>query len=83
MAPSGPSAGNEALKRQLLEHVLGYYPEIGSADADARRYRLFFAEVVRRTAVLVARCRNRRVAIMNCNRLMLRGFSAVECCILV
>jgi uncharacterized protein YdiU (UPF0061 family) len=51
------SAGNEALKRQLLEFVIdGYFPDIAAqyAQGSAQRYAAFFAEVARSTAVLVA-----------------------------
>ena len=52
----GPSAGNAALKKQLLDHVLTYYPTISKSDLDqSERYEAFFTEIVRRTANLAAR----------------------------
>ena len=54
----GPSAGNAALKKQLLDHVLTYYPKINKSDLDqSERYAAFYTEIVRRTAMLVARKR--------------------------
>ena len=80
-ARAGPSAGNEALKKKLLDYIVdNYYPECRCGDADtisARggadsvaapvaaavaataasdvdKYAKFFAEVVRRTALLAA-----------------------------
>lgn len=53
---AGPSAGNEALKEQLLQHILLYYPEITNTSYDpSEQYVRFFREVVRRTAYLVAK----------------------------
>ena len=61
---AGPSAGNTALKKQLLDHVLSYYPAaaVGSSAAggagDAatvEQYALFFDDLMRRTVELVAR----------------------------
>jgi uncharacterized protein YdiU (UPF0061 family) len=51
----GPSAGNEGLKRTLLDHVLMYYPEIDKNDSSEEQYAALYTEVVRRTAELVAR----------------------------
>mmetsp|Transcript_27404 Transcript_27404/g.26199 ORF Transcript_27404/g.26199 Transcript_27404/m.26199 type:complete len:691 (+) Transcript_27404:27-2099(+) len=51
----GPSAGNEELKRTLLDHVLTYYPEIDKNDSSEEQYAALYTEVVRRTAELVAR----------------------------
>ncbi|KAJ1422747.1 hypothetical protein B484DRAFT_452198 [Ochromonadaceae sp. CCMP2298] len=53
---AGPSANNEALKRQLLDHVLGYFPHLGVGPAyGGPAYEAFFQEVVSSTAQLVAR----------------------------
>ena len=47
----GPSAGNEELKKRLLDHVLTYYPSIrATTNAPSELLR----EVVKRTAELVA-----------------------------
>lgn len=52
----GPSAGNEGLKKQLLDHVLTYYPSINDADlSETERYAALYTEVTRRTAELAAR----------------------------
>ena len=52
----GPSAGNAALKKQLLDHVLTYYPTINKSELDqSERYAAFYTEIVRRTAMLAAR----------------------------
>lgn len=52
----GPSAGNERLKKQLLDHVLTYYPSIDSADlTETERYAALYTEVTKRTAELAAR----------------------------
>ena len=53
---SGPSAGNEILRKQLLDHVLQYYPEIFHSDlSEEEKYAAFYTEVTKRTADLVAR----------------------------
>ena len=52
----GPSAGNEILKKQLLDHVLSYYPEISNSDlTDEEKYAAFYTVVTKKTAELVAR----------------------------
>jgi len=54
---AGPSAGNAALKEQLLRHILSYYPSIerlGGTDL-TKATEVLFAEVSSRTAELVAR----------------------------
>ena len=58
---AGPSAGNETLKRKLLDYVIDNYfsPQsasttTSSSSSDVNRYANFYAEVVRRTALLVA-----------------------------
>lgn len=52
----GPSAGNEHLKKQLLDHVLTYYPSINNADlTEIERYASLYTEVTKRTAELAAR----------------------------
>lgn len=50
---AGPSAGNEALKQRLLDHMLLYFPEIAEESSSAR-YKTFFKQVVDSTARLVA-----------------------------
>lgn len=57
MSRVGPSAGNKELKKQLLEHTLKYFPDIWAkaGQDDVNRYKHFYAEIVSRTAVLVAR----------------------------
>ena len=60
---AGPSAGNTALKKQLLDHVLTYYPSVVASSPAAasgggptvEQYALFFEELMRRTVDLVAR----------------------------
>ena len=63
---AGPSAGNTALKKQLLDHVVGYYPPVAASSAAGRgvesdaaaaaeQYALFFEDLMRRTVELVAR----------------------------
>jgi serine/tyrosine/threonine adenylyltransferase len=48
---AGPSAGDDALKQSLLDHIIsGYFPSIDGRN----RYVAFFTEIVRRTACLVA-----------------------------
>lgn len=67
----GPSAGNEPLRRQLLDHILLYYPDIlqaesamkegavadaeASAEVKTAQYEAVYKEIVRRTAFLVAK----------------------------
>jgi len=52
---AGPSAGNTVLHKQLLEYVIRhYYPDIFAIKDEKQRVRSFFAEVVQRTARLVA-----------------------------
>jgi serine/tyrosine/threonine adenylyltransferase len=52
----GPSAGNERLKKQLLDHVLTYYPSINDTDlTETERYAALYTEVTKRTAELAAR----------------------------
>lgn len=52
----GPSAGNEILQKKLLDHVLTYYPSIDrSSQSDEESYGMFFTEIVKRTAELVAK----------------------------
>lgn len=50
---AGPSAGNEALKQQLLDHILLYFPEIVD-DNSGEKYKQFFKQVVDSTTRLVA-----------------------------
>ena len=54
---AGPSAGNEVLKKKLLDHVLSYYPTIAPEGLTITpgHYARFYEEVLRRTAELVAR----------------------------
>ena len=67
---AGPSAGNDALKKRLLDHVVSYYPDIDRVSTGAESkaaaatteesdrgevYAAFFREVCRRTAGLVAK----------------------------
>jgi uncharacterized protein YdiU (UPF0061 family) len=53
---AGPSAGNSSLKKQLLDHILLYYPNIaGASIPESEKYEKLFAELVRRTAFLVAK----------------------------
>lgn len=57
---SGPSAGNDALKLQLLTHIMDYYPSniYENAHSLDEKYEAWFREVVRLTAVLVAKWMN-------------------------
>lgn len=48
----GPSAGNQALKKQLLDHILLFFPDIHGSDAE--KYEKYFETIVKRTARLVA-----------------------------
>lgn len=58
----GPSAGNAALKKQLLDHIITYYPSIDKSDmSETEKYAAFYTEVVRRTAELAARLVNQKV----------------------
>ena len=51
-ARQGPSAGNEELKKQLLDYlIINYFPEFASSPD---KYRLYFEEIIRRTAKLAA-----------------------------
>ena len=55
----GPSAGNLSLKKQLLDYILLYYPEIlkkyeNEVD-DIAKFRDFFNEIMHRTTQLVAK----------------------------
>jgi len=56
---AGPSAGNKVLKKQLLDHIIRtYYPQLVSTTPEVineKTYAAFLAEVVRLTALLVAR----------------------------
>jgi uncharacterized protein YdiU (UPF0061 family) len=55
---AGPSAGNESLKKQLLDHILLYYPGISSSfmnQSQEEVYSKLLEEIVRRTAILVAK----------------------------
>lgn len=48
---SGPSAGNTALKEQLLDHIISYWPDIASLSP-ALKYKEWFKRVVLSTAAL-------------------------------
>ena len=58
----GPSARNERLKKQLLDHIIsGFYPELDPVEggiftneSEDVKYQRLFDEVLRRTAELVA-----------------------------
>ena len=66
----GPSAGNAALKKQLLDHIITYYPSIDKSDlSETEKYAAFYTEIVRRTAELAARFVNQKciVSPLNCN----------------
>jgi uncharacterized protein YdiU (UPF0061 family) len=53
---SGPSAGNELLKKRLLDRVVSFFPAAVSSIADDRtRYQAYFLESVRLTAELAAK----------------------------
>lgn len=71
---AGPSAGNEALRQQLLDHILLYYPDISSSPA---RYEEVFKEVVRRTAYLAARwqCVGFVHGVLNTDNMSLMGLT--------
>ena len=57
----GPSAGNAALKKQLLDHIITYYPSIDKSDmSETEKYAAFYSEIVRRTAELAARFVNQK-----------------------
>jgi uncharacterized protein YdiU (UPF0061 family) len=54
----GPSAGNLSLKKQFLDYILLYYPEIMKKyeqKNDSSMYKEFFNEIMHRTALLVAK----------------------------
>lgn len=52
---AGPSAGNTVMHKQLLEYIIThYYPGVAGVADPRTRVRAFFAEVVSRTARLVA-----------------------------
>lgn len=51
----GPSHGNESLKKQLLDHMLLFFPHLVSPTDEVASYRAFYREVVRSTAILVAK----------------------------
>jgi uncharacterized protein YdiU (UPF0061 family) len=55
-ARSGPSAGNEAIKRQFFEYLLLYFPEISSQSnlSLEQKSELYFQWIVERTAKLIA-----------------------------
>ena len=50
---AGPSAGDENLKKRLLDHILLYYPELEQVN-ESQRYLKFYEEIIKRTAKLVA-----------------------------
>jgi serine/tyrosine/threonine adenylyltransferase len=51
----GPSAGDDALRKKLADHIVNYYPpEIRDIADDSQRYSRWLEEIVRRTARLVA-----------------------------
>lgn len=57
----GPSAGNNTLKKQFLDHIVSvYYTDVYKESQERRlsdidTYKLWFSEVVKRTAHLVAK----------------------------
>ena len=52
----GPSAGNEELKKKLVDHILTYFPEsISSIADDHQMYQAYLKESVRLTAQLAAK----------------------------
>lgn len=61
----GPSAGNEALKKQLFDHILLYYPDLtaalekgggtGTSSDRTEAYVAFFHEITLRTIALVTK----------------------------
>lgn len=54
--PTAPSQGNVELMKKLLDHVVSYYPvEISGIAETEARYLAMYKELVRRTAVLVAK----------------------------
>jgi uncharacterized protein YdiU (UPF0061 family) len=55
-ARMGPSHRNGALKKQLLDHIIKYYADtVSTTSTDEEKYRLFFVELTKRTATLVAK----------------------------
>ena len=66
MDRNGPSAGNEELKKQLLDHIITYFPHLTSTTSTSAGksddttintsivYQEFFKEVISKTAELVA-----------------------------
>lgn len=73
---AGPSAGNVALEKQLLDHLLKYYPDLDMKESTTK-YDDFFGEVVRRTAVLIARwqCVGFVHGVMNTDNMSLMGLT--------
>jgi len=71
---AGPSAGNEALRQRLLDHILLYYPDIPHTPA---RYEEVYKEVVRRTAYLAARwqCVGFVHGVLNTDNMSLMGLT--------
>jgi len=51
----GPSAGNDALKTALLDHVIKLMPSVSGIENAQLRYQAFFRESVRLTALLAAK----------------------------
>ena len=51
----GPSAGNEALKIKLLDHVISLFPSISEIPDAQLRYQAYILESVRLTALLAAK----------------------------
>uniref|UniRef100_A0A7S3GPP3 Selenoprotein O n=1 Tax=Spumella elongata TaxID=89044 RepID=A0A7S3GPP3_9STRA len=73
---AGPSAGNEALRKQLLDHILLYYPGIQS-DASTTPYEAVYKEIVRRTAYLAAKwqCVGFVHGVLNTDNMSLMGLT--------
>jgi uncharacterized protein YdiU (UPF0061 family) len=51
----GPSAHNSTLKLSLLRHILLYFPKIQEVQNERERVQILYQEIVKRTALLVAR----------------------------
>lgn len=52
----GPSVGDTKLKKKMLDYIIEYhFPEIHNSNVDEEtKYTMFYTEVVKRTAILVA-----------------------------
>lgn len=75
----GPSAGNEELKKKLLNHMLIYFPHILSNNdlSEVDKYKEFYKEVVISTAKLVVKwqCNGWVHGVLNTDNMSIMGLT--------